>query len=78
MKTKTINRINGGIAIWYGIGSLIAAIGGLVVLIVFLYDYFTTNEPFVWWLFAFILALITIPGIIAYVLLRVGYEQVEE
>jgi hypothetical protein len=35
MKTKTINKINGGIALWYGIGALLSAIGGVVGLGIF-------------------------------------------
>lgn len=78
MKTKTINKINGGIALWYGIGGLLCAIGGIVGLGIFFYDYLTTDKPFIWWALALWLTLIIVPGTIAYVLLRIGYEQIEE
>ncbi len=78
MKTKTINKINGGIALWYGIGALLSAIGSVVGFGIFFYDYLTTDKPFMWWALAFWLALIIATGAIAYVLLRVGYEQMEE
>ena len=44
----------------------------------FLFDYFTTDTPFIWWQFAMLLSVSIVTGVIAYVLIRIGYEQVEE
>ena len=78
MKTKTINKINGGMAIYYGFGMLIPMIGCLIGLGYFLFDFFTTDTPFIWWQFALLLSLALISGGIAYVLIRIGSEQVKE
>ena len=78
MKTKSVNRINGGIAIYYGFGMLIPTIGCLIGLGYFLFDFFTTDTPFIWWQFALLSSLALISGVIAYVLILIGYEQVEE
>ena len=75
MKQKTIKMINGGFAIYVGIGSLITAIGGLVGLAIWLYEVITEESEFKWLGFTLLISITTITGLIAYVLLRVAKEE---
>ena len=78
MKTRTINIINGGIAFYFAISCFLGAIAGLVGMGIFLFEVLTSNAPFVWWQFAMFLGIFLISGGMAYVLLRVGKEQLED
>ncbi len=78
MNKKLINRINGGMAIYYGIGCVIAAIGGVIAMGIVSFRALTGSGVFSWGAFGMMTALTAIVGLIGYVLLRVGYEEVEK
>jgi hypothetical protein len=78
MNKKTINRVNGGIAIYYGIGSIIGAIAGVVGLGVWLFKVFTDQINFSWGTLATITIITAALGVIGYSIVRVGYEEIEE
>ncbi len=78
MNNKLIHKVNGGLAFYFGIGSIIGAIIGLVAIVIDLYLVFTGQSEFVWWVFVFFVFMVIIMGLISYVLLRVGYEEFEK
>lgn len=78
MKQKTVNRISGGIAIYYGIGSVIVATVGLVALVVWLFKVLTHETNFSWETLITLLAITTVLGAIGFAILKVGYKQVEK
>lgn len=78
MNRKTIKRINGGIAIYYAIGFFIAACGGIVGIGISLFELVVDPVNFQWWLLLMMIVIAAVMGLIGYILLRVGYEQIEE
>ena len=78
MNKKTINRVNGGIAIYYGIGSAIAAIAVAVGIGIWMFKVFSDSGNFSWGVLALLVILTVIMGIVGYILLRVGYGQIEK
>lgn len=78
MKHKTFRRVNGGIAVFYGIGCIIGAVVGLVAIIIGSYQVITQKAVFTWWVFILLASITIILGLMGYILLRVGYEEIEK
>jgi hypothetical protein len=78
MNKKTIRRINGGIAIYYGIGSIIVAIGGVIGIGTWLFKVVTDQTTFSWGTLAGLIVITAAIGAIGYSILRVGYEEIEK
>lgn len=77
MNRRTANRVSGGIAIFYGISSIVGAIGGITGIGIWLFKVFTDQIVFSW---GTLIGLIIITGLLAamgYSILRVGYEEIE-
>lgn len=78
MNKKTIHKVNGGIAIYYGIGSIIGAFGGLIAIGIWLFNVFTDRTNFSWGSFAGLILITAALGAIGYSILRIGYEEIEK
>jgi hypothetical protein len=78
MNKKTINRVNGGVAIYYGISTIIGAIGGLIGIGMWLFKVFTNQTDFSWGILTGLILLTGVLGVIGYSILRVGYEEIEK
>ena len=78
MKNKTFARVNGSLAIFYGIACIVGAIGGLVGIIIGSYEVITQQADFTWWIFIFLTIITIVLGLMGYILLRVGYEEIEK
>jgi phage shock protein PspC (stress-responsive transcriptional regulator) len=77
-KAKKIKkRFNGGFAIYYGMGSALTAIGTVVTLISRLYQIWSGKAELNWAVIILLLVFASISGFVAYLLLRVGYEEIE-
>jgi hypothetical protein len=78
MNKKTSRRVNGGIAIYYGISSIIGAIGGLIGIGIWLFKVFTNQTDFSWGILLGLIIITGILGAIGYPIFRVGYEEIEK
>lgn len=78
MNRKTINRVNGGIAIYYGILSVMGAVGALVGIGIWLFKVYAGLAEFSWEILTATTVITVILGAIGYSILRVGYEQIEK
>jgi predicted permease len=78
MSRKLVKRVNGGIAIYYGIASLLAAVAGIIGTIVWLFKIFTDQTDFSWGTLATLVIATAVSGFIGYSILRVGFEELEE
>jgi predicted tellurium resistance membrane protein TerC len=78
MRKKVIRRINGSIAIYYGIGCAVTAIVGAIFTGAWLFKAFTNETEFSGWTLVGICISITVLGAMGYVLLRIGYEEMEK
>lgn len=78
LNKKTVNRVNGGFAIYYGISALLGAVAAVIATIIWVYKELTQPSEFSWGTFAGLLACTAFLGIMAYIILRIGYEQIEE
>lgn len=78
MSKKITGRVNGGLAIYYGMGVLILAILGFVGVGVWLYKVFTGQRVFSWGALIGMVSAVAIAGAIGYSLMRVGYEEIEK
>ena len=78
MNKSIVNLIDGGYAIYVGVGSLFAFIGGLIMCGTVVYNAYANPERFAWWMFALALSITIISGFIAYLLLQVGFRTLEE
>ena len=78
MNKKTINRINGGIAIYYGISAVIGAIIGLISICAWLFKIIINQAEFTWTVFTILILITAVSGMIGYIILRVGYEDIEK
>ena len=77
MKNKISRRINGSLAIYYGVGLIITALGGLAVAGFWIYKCIVSENEFSWWsLFGIIIATAAF-GLGGYSLLRTGSEELE-
>lgn len=78
-KTKKIaKRFNGGFAIYYGMGSALTAIGTAIALIGRLYQIWSGKAELDWAVLIVLLVFAAISGFVGYLLLRVGYEEIED
>lgn len=77
MSKKIKKRVNGGLAVYAGIGSLITSVLCFIAMLVFIYRAVFMGSYFGWDLFLMMLFLIVVSGGMAYALLRVGYEEIE-
>lgn len=78
MNRRIIKKVNGGIAIYYGIGAIL---GAIVVLIGFgnwLYMVFSDQTDFSWGILIGLATMTVVLGFIGSAILRVGYEELEE
>ena len=78
MNKKTIRRVNGGIAIYYGIGSIMVAISGVIGIGIWLFKVFTDQTTFSWGMLVGLIVMTAAMGAIGYSILRVGYEEIEK
>ena len=78
MNKKTINRVNGGIAFYYGISSIIGAAAGLIGIGTWLFKVFTDQTNFSWGTLIGLTLLTAVLGGIGYSILRVGYEEIKK
>lgn len=78
MNKKTINRVNGGVAIYYGISCAIVGIAGLIAAGVLLYKMLSNEAEFSWGTLAGVTVISIVVGAIGYSILRVGYEELEK
>jgi hypothetical protein len=77
MSKKLQKRVNGGLAIYFGIGSLISTVLSLAALLVMGYKTVFQGADNSWEVFLMIVFLMVVSAAMAYVLLRVGYEEIE-
>lgn len=70
-------RVSGGLAIYYGMGAILASIGSAIGLIVWIVKVFRGTETFQWVVPIAILVFAAIAGFVGYLLLKVGYEEIE-
>lgn len=77
MSRRLQKRVNGGLAIYFGIGSLITTVICLVALLVMAYKTLFQGAENTWGVFAMVIFLMALSGTLAYVLIRVGYEEIE-
>jgi hypothetical protein len=75
--SKIQRRVNGGLAIYYGIGSMLTAIGSVIALIVRLFKIWSGTAELSWAILILLLVFAAITGFVGYLLLRVGYEEIE-
>jgi hypothetical protein len=78
MSKKVQRRVNGGLAIYYGMGAGGLAVVSLVAFIVWIVKVFLGKTEFSWGAVILIPILIFGFGFMAYALLRVGYEELED
>ena len=74
---KMRKRFNGGFAIYYGMGSVLTAIGAFVGLIVRVFKICIGKADLDWVPLIFLLIFVAISGFVGYLLQRVGYEEIE-
>lgn len=78
MSKKTTNRVNGGLAIYYGISSIIGAVGGVIGIGIWLFKVLTNQTNFSWGTLVGLIIITGVLGAIGYSILRVGYEEIEK
>lgn len=76
-KSKAEKRINGGLAIYYGMGSALTSAGAVVALIVWGVKIYLGTESFRWEVPIGLLIFAALAGFVGYLLLRVGYDEIE-
>ena len=77
MSKKLINRVNGGIAIYYGIGSIMGAISGVIGISIWIFKVFNGQTNFSWGTLIALTIITSALGVIGYSIVRVGYEEIE-
>ncbi|HCZ35776.1 MAG TPA: hypothetical protein DHV26_07595 [Cytophagales bacterium] len=78
MSKKVQKRVNGGLAIYYGMGAGALSVASLVALIVWIVKVFLGKTEFSWGAVILLPIVIFGFGFMAYALLRVGYEELED
>ena len=78
MNKKAIKRINGGIAIYYGVSCVIGTIGGVVGIGIWLFKVLSGLTEFSWLGLILLTISTALFGFFGYVILRVGYEEIEK
>lgn len=77
MSKKLKKRVNGGLAIYFGIGSLFGAVICLVGFFVLVYQAIFLENNITWDIFLIPIIGLIVSGLTAYALLRVGYDEIE-
>lgn len=77
-KSRTERRINGGLAIYYGMGAMLGAVGSVLGLLVWGVKVFMSTKEFHWDVPVAVLIFGALAGFVGYLLLRVGYEEIED
>jgi drug/metabolite transporter (DMT)-like permease len=77
MSKKLQKRVNGGLAIYFGIGSLMSTVLCLVAIVIMAYQNVFQGANNTWGVFLMLIFLMFLSGAIAYALLRVGYDEIE-
>jgi len=75
---KIQKRVNGGFAIYYGMSSALFSVGSLIGLFVWMYKVFVGKTDFSWVIPIMLVIVIAVAGFVGYLLLRVGYEEIED
>jgi hypothetical protein len=75
---KIARRINGSFAIYYGVSAAIASIGILIGFFRLLFNYLNGHEEWNIIILIFILAMAALFGFFAWLLLRIGYDEIEK
>ena len=75
---KVQKRVNGGFAIYYGMGSSLLSISTLVGLFVWIYKVIAGKTDFSWGVPIMLVIVMAVAGFVGYLLLRVGYEEIED
>ncbi|NJN42600.1 MAG: hypothetical protein HC811_10595 [Flammeovirgaceae bacterium] len=78
MTRKLGRKINGGFAIYYGMGSALVSIMCVVATVVWIYKGVTGDPQFSWSGLAIFLVVGIVMGLIGFSLLRVGSEEIEK
>lgn len=78
MNKKTVNKVNGGIAIYYGISCVLGAISGTVGIGMWSFKVLTNQTNFSWGILVGLIIVTGVLGAIGYSILRVSYEDVEK
>jgi hypothetical protein len=78
MNKKLGHKINGGLAIYYGIGFAVLSITGLILLAGSLIRSIIGGTSFSLWGTVGFAVFSAVMGLIAYAILRVGYEEMEK
>ncbi|MBN8576889.1 MAG: hypothetical protein J0L66_08080 [Cytophagales bacterium] len=75
---KAGRRVNGGLAIYYGMGAAIGAIAMFVTLLVWIIKAVMGKIEFEWSIPVLASIFILVMGVVAYLLLKVGYDEIEQ
>lgn len=77
-KTRKVEkRVNGGFAIFYGMSSAFASLGSIISIFVWSYKVWVGKTEFTWVSPIAVILFAAFTGFVAYLLLRVGYEEIE-
>jgi hypothetical protein len=74
MNKRTIDKVNGGIAIYYGIMALLGAIGGVIGIGIWIYKVLNKSTGFSWGVLITLIIATIVLGFIGYAILKVGHE----
>jgi uncharacterized membrane protein len=77
MSKRLKKRVNGGLAIYAGIGSLITAILSFVGFLVMIYKAVFLEGDYNWEMYLIPIIVLLLSAAMGYVLLRIGYEEIE-
>ncbi|TXH30252.1 MAG: hypothetical protein E6Q96_01990 [Cyclobacteriaceae bacterium] len=78
MSKKVQKRVNGGLAIYYGMGTALGVVAGFIGFIVWIIKVVLGKVEFSWGAAIIIPVILIAMGAMAYSLLRVGYEELED
>ncbi len=78
MNKKTIRKVNGGIAIHYGLSIALMAIVSLIGIGIWLFRVINDQVEFSWGTLSVLTMLTAVLGVFGYVILRVGYGEIEK
>ncbi len=78
MSKRTTRKVNGGIAIYYGFTCAVAAIATAIGTGNWLYKVLTDEKIFSWSTLTGLIILTAVLAAMGYVILRVGYEEIED
>ncbi|MCW5909687.1 MAG: hypothetical protein KIT62_01375 [Cyclobacteriaceae bacterium] len=78
MSNRTERKINGGFAIYYGMGAAMGAVASFIALIVWIVKVAMGKTGFDWGVPVAMLLFTLVSGFVAYLLLKTGYEEIED